>query len=196
MVAKHKLAIDQIQRVLLGRTIEDAVDQLAPDFNNLPRNLPVTAKTTPERVQHPLATSRCRSGNQRNAPRRIPALRTRRLLRPHRKPHWRRQNPRRHRRTSQGQRTLRQRRLLPPHGHHRGCPRRQLPSRSLANHRGLRHPRRSRHRHCPGNLSSSDECPHCHQPTLQPAGSRRWKSALSRPTDPGRFPGSTPAKSL
>ncbi|YCM45295.1 hydroxymethylglutaryl-CoA reductase [Verrucomicrobiaceae bacterium 227] len=51
MAGKHELANDQIQRVLVGRTIEDAALQLAPDFENLPRRLPVTAKTTPERIE-------------------------------------------------------------------------------------------------------------------------------------------------
>ena len=51
MVGKHKLAEQQIEEVLHGRSIDEAARQLEPDFSNLPRSLPVTAKTTPERVQ-------------------------------------------------------------------------------------------------------------------------------------------------
>jgi len=51
MAGKHELATQQIEQVLRGRTLEEAALQLQPDYSNLPRPLPVTAKTTPERVQ-------------------------------------------------------------------------------------------------------------------------------------------------
>gem|GEM_PF-6673522 len=38
-------------KVLRGRTLEEAARQFQPDHSNLPRPLPITAKTTPERVQ-------------------------------------------------------------------------------------------------------------------------------------------------
>ena len=51
MAVKHELAVQQIEQVLQGRSIAEAAQQLQPDLSDLPRRLPATAKTTPERVR-------------------------------------------------------------------------------------------------------------------------------------------------
>lgn len=51
MAGKHELAAQQIEQVLHGRSLEEAAAQLQPDLSDLPRRLPVTAKTSPERVK-------------------------------------------------------------------------------------------------------------------------------------------------
>lgn len=51
MPGKHDLTTKHIENVLRGRTVPEIVAQMRPDTRDLPKKLPVTAKTTLERVE-------------------------------------------------------------------------------------------------------------------------------------------------
>lgn len=51
MPGKHSLTTTHIQNVLQGRSLESLIAQLKPDLENLPKRLPISSKTTLERVE-------------------------------------------------------------------------------------------------------------------------------------------------
>lgn len=51
MSGKHDLTTRHIRNVLRGRSVNEIVEQMKPDLNSLPTKIPVSAKTTLERVE-------------------------------------------------------------------------------------------------------------------------------------------------
>ncbi|MGJ8695276.1 MAG: hydroxymethylglutaryl-CoA reductase [Verrucomicrobiaceae bacterium] len=51
MAGKHDLTKQHIDDVLAGRNLDDLVKQLAPNLTDLPKKIPVSAKTHPARVE-------------------------------------------------------------------------------------------------------------------------------------------------
>lgn len=51
MIGKHSLTSKHIENVLRGRSVSDLLAQMRPDSDSLPKKLPVSAKTTLQRVE-------------------------------------------------------------------------------------------------------------------------------------------------